>query len=161
MQVFYSIRKERQLMKQIRHNLLFRWFVGLPIHHAVWNHSVFSENRDRLPEQEVAEASFIEVLTLAERAGLLSKKHSSVVGAPIQAWASHKGFMPRTAATTMTRAGRGATPMQSGRARGAVSLIRARRLRSFARIKLKAAVYMSALQCWLYWATNSSIRETR
>lgn len=29
LQVFYSIRSERQLMEQIRYNLLFRWFVGM------------------------------------------------------------------------------------------------------------------------------------
>jgi len=95
LQVFYSIRSERQLMEQIRYNLLFRWFVGLAIDDVVWDHSVFSKNRDRLLEHEVVEAFFIEVMTLADKAGLLSKEHFSVDGTLIQAWASHKSFKPK------------------------------------------------------------------
>ena len=56
LQVFYSVRSERQLMEQMRYNLLFRWFVGLAIDDEVWDHSVFSKNRDRLLEHEVVEA---------------------------------------------------------------------------------------------------------
>ena len=97
LQVFYSVRCERQLMEQMRYNLLFRWFVGLAIDDAVWDHSVFSKNRDRLLEHEVVEAFFAEVMALAEKAGLLSKEHFSVDGTLIQAWASHKSFRPRTA----------------------------------------------------------------
>jgi transposase len=95
LQVFYSVRSERQLMEQIRYNLLFRWFVGLAIEDAVWDHSVFSKNRDRLLEHEVVESFFTEVMTLADRAGLLSKEHFSVDGTLIQAWASHKSFRPK------------------------------------------------------------------
>src|SRR5688572_5237837 len=40
LQVFYSVRSERQLMEQLDYNLLFRWFVGLEIDEAVWNHAV-------------------------------------------------------------------------------------------------------------------------
>ena len=54
LQVFYSIRSERLLMEQLDYNLLFRWFVGLEMDDAVWNHAVFSKNRDRLLNQEVA-----------------------------------------------------------------------------------------------------------
>jgi transposase len=95
LQVFYSVRSERQLMEQIRYNLLFRWFVGLAIEDVVWDHSVFSKNRDRLLEHEVVESFFTEVMTLADRAGLLSKEHFSVDGTLIQAWASHKSFRPK------------------------------------------------------------------
>ncbi|WP_147484370.1 transposase, partial [Burkholderia pseudomallei] len=56
LQVLYSVRSERMLMEQMRYNLLFRWFVGLAIEDAVWDHSVFSKNRDRLLEHEVVEA---------------------------------------------------------------------------------------------------------
>lgn len=58
LQVFYSVRSERMLMEQMRYNLLFRWFVGLAIEDAVWDHSVFSKNRDRLLEHEVIEAFY-------------------------------------------------------------------------------------------------------
>ena len=49
LQAFYSIRSERQLMERLEYDLLFRWFVGLGVDDAVWDHSVFSKNRDRLP----------------------------------------------------------------------------------------------------------------
>ncbi|WP_259643698.1 transposase, partial [Burkholderia pseudomallei] len=63
LQVLYSVRSERMLMEQMRYNLLFRWFVGLAIEDAVWDHSVFSKNRDRLLEHEVVEAFFTEVMS--------------------------------------------------------------------------------------------------
>ena len=61
-------------MEQMRYNLLFRWFVGLAIDDAVWDHSVFSKNRDRLLEHEVVEAFFAEVMALADVKGLLSQR---------------------------------------------------------------------------------------
>jgi transposase len=94
-QVLFSVRSERQLMEQIRYNLLYRWFIGLAIDDEVWNHSVFSKNRDRLLEHAVVERFFTEVMQLAERAKLLSKEHFSVDGTLIQAWASHKSFTPK------------------------------------------------------------------
>jgi len=48
LQAFYSVRSERQLVEQLDYNLLFRWFVGLSMDDAVWNHAVFSKNHDRL-----------------------------------------------------------------------------------------------------------------
>jgi transposase len=95
LQVFYSVRSERQICEQIRYNLLFRWFVGLAIDDAVWEHSVFSKNRDRLLENSVVEAFFGEVMRLAEARGLVSKEHFSVDGTLIQAWASQKSFKPK------------------------------------------------------------------
>src|SRR6266478_6572245 len=95
LQVFYSVRSERQLVEQLRYNLLFRWFVGLAIDDAVWDHSVFSKNRDRLLEHAVVERFFTEVMRLADRRKLLSKEHFSVDGTLIQAWASHKSFVPK------------------------------------------------------------------
>lgn len=94
-QVLYSVRSERQLIEQIRYNMLFRWFVGLAMDDEVWNHSVFSKNRDRLLEHEVVESFFTEVMALADKAGLLSKEHFTVDGTLIQAWASHKSFKPK------------------------------------------------------------------
>jgi hypothetical protein len=90
--VFYSVRSERRLMEQMRYNLLFRWFVGLAIEDAVWDHSVFSKNRDRLLEHDVVEPFFTEIMSLADKWGLLSRDHFSVDGTLIQAWASHKSF---------------------------------------------------------------------
>jgi transposase len=94
-QILFSVRSERQLMEQVRYNLLFRWFIGLAIDDEVWDHSVFAKNRDRLLAHEVVERFFTEVMALADRQGLLSKEHFSVDGTLIQAWASHKSFVPK------------------------------------------------------------------
>ena len=58
LQMLFSVRSERMLVEQIDYNLLFRWFVGLGMDDAVWNHAVFSKNRDRLLTAEVAERLF-------------------------------------------------------------------------------------------------------
>lgn len=92
LQVLFSVRSERQLVEQISYNLLFRWFVGLSIDDAVWNHSVFSKNRDRLLEHDVATELFNATVEMADARGLLSGEHFSVDGTLIQAWASHKSL---------------------------------------------------------------------
>ena len=92
LQVLYSVRSERQLVEQIQYNLLFRWFVGLAIEDSVWNHSVFSKNRDRLIEHDAVTELFNATVEMAEQRGLLSGEHFSVDGTLIQAWASHKSM---------------------------------------------------------------------
>ena len=62
LQVLYSLRSERQIVEQLRYNLLFRWFVGLAMDDEPWNYSVFSKNRDRLIKHEAIEAFFAEVM---------------------------------------------------------------------------------------------------
>jgi transposase len=90
LQVFYSIRSERQLVEQLDYNLLFRWFVGLGMDDAVWHHAVFSKNRDRLLSSAVAQQFFGEVNRQAKR--FMSDEHFTVDGTLIQAWASQKSF---------------------------------------------------------------------
>ena len=90
LQAFYSVRSERQLLEQLDYNLLFRWFVGLGMDDAVWNHAVFSKNRDRLLTSEVAQSFFAEVNQQAKR--FMSDEHFTVDGTLIQAWASQKSF---------------------------------------------------------------------
>src|SRR6266853_4543384 len=65
LQVFYSVRSERLLMEELDYNLLFRWFVGLSPDEEVWNHAVFSKNRDRLLNESVAKSFFQRVRQLA------------------------------------------------------------------------------------------------
>ncbi len=90
LQIFYSVRSERLLMEQLDYNLLFRWFVGLAMDEPVWNHAVFSKNRERLLNEEIAEAFFRRVLKLAQP--YLSDEHFTVDGTLLEAWASHKSF---------------------------------------------------------------------
>jgi transposase len=92
LQVLYSIRSERLLMEQLDYNLLFRWFVGLGMDDTVWVPTVFTKNRDRLLEGDVAEAFFGAVLGQGADHGLLSSEHFSVDGTLIEAWASQKSF---------------------------------------------------------------------
>lgn len=92
LQVLYSVRSERQLVEQLSYNLLFRWFVGLAIEDTVWNHSVFSKNRDRLIEHDAVTELFNATVEMARQKGLLSGEHFSVDGTLIQAWASHKSL---------------------------------------------------------------------
>jgi transposase len=90
LQAFYSIRSERLLMEQLDYNLLFRWFVGLEIDDGVWDHAVFSKNRGRLLNQEMAQRFFTRVKKQAM--GLMSDEHFTVDGTLLQAWASQKSF---------------------------------------------------------------------
>jgi transposase len=90
LQIFYSVRSERLLMEQLDYNLLFRWFVGLGMDEPVWNHAVFSHNRERLLNEEIAEAFFQRVLAQAQP--YLSDEHFTVDGTLLEAWASHKSF---------------------------------------------------------------------
>jgi transposase len=92
LQVLYTVRSERMLMEQLEYNLLFRWFVGLNMDEAVWVPTVFTKNRDRLLEGDVAEKFFQLILTQARSADLLSDEHFSVDGTLLEAWASHKSF---------------------------------------------------------------------
>lgn len=107
LQVFYSVRSERQICEQLRYNLLFRWFVGLAIDDPVWDHSVFSKNRDRLLDNEVVERFFSEIMKAADAKGWLSKEHFSVDGTLIQAWASQKSFRPKGGNDDQTPSGPG------------------------------------------------------
>jgi transposase len=92
LQAFYSIRSERQLMEQLDYNLLFRWFVGLSVDEPVWDPTVFTKNRQRMLDGEIAAAFMDAVLNQNEVKVLLSAEHFSVDGTLIQAWASMKSF---------------------------------------------------------------------
>ena len=106
LQAFYSIRSERQLMEQLNYNLLFRWFVGLSVDDPVWVPTVFSKNRDRLLDGDIAAAFLSAVLNLPRVKGLLSDEHFSVDGTLIQAWASMKSFRRKDGSDEPPSAGR-------------------------------------------------------
>lgn len=93
LEIFYSVRSERMLMEQLAYNLLFRWFVGLEMDEPVWNHAVFSKNRERLLNQELAREFFRRVLAQAKPH--LSDEHFTVDSTLIEAWASQKSFQKK------------------------------------------------------------------
>jgi transposase len=92
LQALYSVRSERLLMEQLDYNMLFRWFVGLNMDDPIWDVTVFTKNRERLLEGEVAAEFFDQVLAQARAARLLSDEHFTVDGTLIEAWAGHKSF---------------------------------------------------------------------
>ena len=92
LEAFYGIRSERQLMERMEFDLLFRWFVGLGIDDAAWDHSSFTKNRDRLLDGEIAAKFLRAVLAQPQVKRLISSDHFSVDGTLIEAWASLKSF---------------------------------------------------------------------
>src|SRR5437016_8430319 len=97
LQIFYSIRSERLLMEQLDYNLLFRWFVGLEIDEPIWDTTVFTKNRDRLLNQEIARGFLRRVVERAQ--DLMSDEHFTVDGTLIEAWASQKSFQRKDGGT--------------------------------------------------------------
>ena len=76
LQALYSVRSERLLMEQLDYNLLFRWFVGLNMDDAIWDVTVFTKNRERLLDGDIAEAFFQAVLRSARERRLLSDERT-------------------------------------------------------------------------------------
>ena len=95
LQALFSVRSERQLMQQITYNMLFRWFIGLAMDVPVWDVTVFTKNRDRLLEGDIACAFLTAILAGPQVKPLLSTEHFSVDGTLIEAWASMKSFRPK------------------------------------------------------------------
>jgi transposase len=92
LQILYTIRSERMLMEQLEYNLLFRWFVGLNMDDRVWDVTVFTKNRDRLLQANVAKRFFELVVAEAQGMNLLSDEHFTVDGTLLEACASLKSF---------------------------------------------------------------------
>src|SRR5246127_3431781 len=91
-QMLYSVRSERLLMEEIDYSVLFRWFVGTNLDEPVWDVTVFTKNRNRLLEGDVAREFLGEVVKQAQAQGLTSDEHFTVDGTLIEAWASLKSF---------------------------------------------------------------------
>lgn len=91
-QMLYSIRSERLLVEEIDYSMLFRWFVGMSLDEPVWDVTVFTKNRNRLLEGDVAREFLCEVIAQAQHKGLTSDEHFTVDGTLLEAWASLKSF---------------------------------------------------------------------
>src|ERR1041385_8348974 len=95
LQMLYSIRSERLLMEEIDYSMLFRWFVGLNLDDEVWDATVFTKNRDRLLEADVAKEFLAHVVEQARAKALTSDEHFTVDGTLLEAWAGAKSFQPK------------------------------------------------------------------
>src|SRR5437763_16347368 len=92
LQMLYSVRSERLLMEEIDYSVLFRWFVGMNLDEPVWDVTVFTKNRNRLLDGDVAREFLGEVVKQAQEKNLTSDEHFTVDGTLIEAWASLKSF---------------------------------------------------------------------
>lgn len=95
LQALYSIPSERQLCEQIGYNILFRWFLDLPLDAEVWDPTTFTKNRERFEEHGLMRKFFEGSAALAIQASVASEDHFSVDGTLIQSWASMKSVRPK------------------------------------------------------------------
>ena len=90
----YSIRSERAFCERLNYDLLFKWFLDLPIDAKAFNPTTFTKNRQRLLDHQIADEFFAAVVTQAKLRRYMSSDHFSVDGTLLQAWASNKSFKP-------------------------------------------------------------------
>jgi transposase len=91
----YSIRSERAFCERLNYDLLFKWFLDLPIDARAFDATTFSKNRQRLLDHEIADRFFAAVVAQAKLRRYVSSDHFSVDGTLLEAWASHKSFQPK------------------------------------------------------------------
>jgi transposase len=91
----YSIRSERAFCERLNYDLLFKWFLDLPIDAKAFDATTFTKNRDRLLDHEIADRFFAAVVAQAKLRRYVSSEHFSVDGTLLEAWASHKSFQPK------------------------------------------------------------------
>lgn len=91
----YSMRSERAFCERLNYDMLFKWFLDLPIDAASFDASTFSKNRQRLLDADVADEFFAAVVRQAKLRRYISSDHFSVDGTLLEAWASHKSFKPK------------------------------------------------------------------
>ena len=91
----YSIRSERAFCERLNYDLLFKWFLDLPIDARAFDATTFSKNRQRLLDHAIADRFFAAVVRQAKLRRYTSSDHFSVDGTLLEAWASHKSFQPK------------------------------------------------------------------
>jgi len=91
----YSVRSERAFCERLNYDLLFKWFLDLPIDAKAFDATTFTKNRDRLLEADIADRFFAAVVRQAKLRRYVSSEHFAVDGTLLEAWASHKSFKPK------------------------------------------------------------------
>jgi transposase len=104
----YSIRSERAFCERLNYDLLFKWFLDMPIDAQAFDATTFSKNRRRLLDHEIGDRFFAAVVAQAKLRRYVSSDHFSVDGTLLEAWASHKSFQPKDGPPTSPPAGRNA-----------------------------------------------------
>ena len=90
----YSIRSERAFCERLNYDLLFKWFLDLPIDAKAFDATTFTRNRERFLDDAIADRFFEAVVRQAQLRRYVSSEHFSVDGTLLEAWASHKSFKP-------------------------------------------------------------------
>jgi transposase len=91
----YSVRSERQFCERLNYDMLFKWFLDMPITQPAFDATTFTKNKDRLLTHQIAEQFFATVVDQARLRRYVSSDHFSVDGTLLEAWASHKSFQPK------------------------------------------------------------------
>src|SRR5436190_1701726 len=91
----YSLRSERAFCERLNYDLLFKWFLDLPIDAKAFDATTLSKNRQRLLDHDIADQFFAAVVGQAKLRRYVSSDHFSVDGTLLEAWASHKSFQPK------------------------------------------------------------------
>lgn len=102
LQALYSIPSEIKLVDAIQWNILYRWFLDLPMEKDAWTQEAFSMNRDRFELHDLYRKFFDRVVSEALARNLASPDHFSIDGTLIRSVASHKSLKP-IAGTTRER----------------------------------------------------------
>ena len=102
----YSIRSERAFCERLNYDLLFKWFLDLPIDARAFDATTFTKNRHRLLSHQIADRFFAAVVAQARLRRYASSDHFSVDGTLLEAWASHKSFKPKDGPTAPPAPGR-------------------------------------------------------
>ena len=109
-EAMFSIRSERAFCQHLTYNLLFKWFLDLPIDAPAFDPTTFTKNRERLLQAEIADRFLAEVVKQAKLRRYISSEHFSVDGTLLEAWASHKSFRPATRTARLRRR----SPVEAG-----------------------------------------------
>jgi transposase len=94
LQALYSIPSETKLVEAIQWNVLYRWFLDLPMQQHAWTQEAFSMNRERFEVHDLHRKFFDRVVAEAMDRGLVSEDHFTVDGTLIRSLASHKSLKP-------------------------------------------------------------------
>jgi transposase len=98
LQALYSIPSETKLVEAIQWNILYRWFLDLPMEKDAWTQEAFSMNRERFELHDLHRKFFDRVVREAIDRNLASPDHFSIDGTLIRSLASHKSLKPIEAA---------------------------------------------------------------
>ena len=75
----YSMRSERAFCERLNYDLLFKWFLDLPIDAKAFDPTSFTKNRNRLLEADIADQFFAGVVKQATRRRYVSSEHFSTI----------------------------------------------------------------------------------